>query len=224
MIISLNSYSFCFADWIIWISDKTDIDKIKDVSIVNDSLNNSDIVSNVQVLWTSVLRIMKTVINWILIVFLVYIWVSMIISMWTNEERLSWAKKQVYYALTWLLFINIPDMLLLSVLKWNIDGDWNFVIENSWVTLNSDVSWFTSSWTSVIWNSNFSQFVWGTIISFMEVLIFWIALFMFIIAWIKIIWSRWKRRIYPRLKIQIQLLSYGFSFRCYNGSLQKHSI
>jgi len=44
----------------------------------------------------------------LLVIFMVYTGAMMIISMGSNEEQLSASKRQIWYALVALLFINIP--------------------------------------------------------------------------------------------------------------------
>jgi len=118
----------CF--WaVVDLSNKGDIDKITDVSIVNADLNKQSLVENINLVWASTISIFKTVLNWILVIFVVYIWVSMIISMWTNEDRLSWAKRQFYYSLTWLLFLNVPEMLFNATSRWKLDESWKFILD-----------------------------------------------------------------------------------------------
>lgn len=163
-------------------------------------------VENINLVWASTISIFKTVLNWILVIFVVYIWVSMIISMWTNEDRLSWAKRQFYYSLTWLLFLNVPEMLFNATSRWKLDESWKFILDWAKWNLTSDVAWFTSSGTTFLWSENFAAFVWWSIISFMEVIIFGSALFVFILAWIRVIKSRWKEEDLTEWKFKF---SYG---------------
>jgi uncharacterized membrane protein YoaK (UPF0700 family) len=47
----------------------------------------------------------------ILVIFLVYTGAMMIMSMGSNEEQLSSSKRQIWYAVVAILFINIPGSL-----------------------------------------------------------------------------------------------------------------
>jgi len=201
----------CF--WaVVDLSNKGDIDKITDVSIVNADLNKQSLVENINLVWASTISIFKTVLNWILVIFVVYIWVSMIISMWTNEDRLSGAKRQFYYSLTWLLFLNVPEMLFNATSRWKLDESWKFILDWAKWNLTSDVAWFTSSGTTFLWSENFAAFVWWSIISFMEVIIFGSALFVFILAWIRVIKSRWKEEDLTEWKFKFSYWVAGLVF------------
>lgn len=198
-------WQFCFADWVVWVNNADNIENIKNVSMTNDGLNSEDIVTNVNTFWKNAISIMKTILQWVLIIFLVYIWVMMVISMWTNEEQLSSSKRQLYYALTWLLFINIPE-LLSTVFVRNTDNNNN-------VYINSDVDWFTDAWAGniLVWE-NFWAVVSQNVITFMQVLIFASAILMFILAWIRVISSRWKEENITEWKFKFSYWLAGLFF------------
>jgi len=168
----------CFA-WVTDIAKSDSINKITDVSMTNENLNNASLVENVKILWEGISSILKTALNWILVIFLVYVWVSMIISMWTNEEQLSSSKRQFYYALTGLLFINIPDILLSAITP-------------NPTSASIDPDGFNRNEFTILWNEIFSNVIAGNIISFLEVVIFWSAILMFTVSWLKVIKSRWR--------------------------------
>ena len=46
-----------------------------------------------------------------MVIFMVYTGAMMIMSMGSDEERLSSAKRQIWYAVVALVFINIPESL-----------------------------------------------------------------------------------------------------------------
>jgi len=54
-----------------------------------------DIVTNINTIWFSLLSTVKLILEWILVIFIVYIWIQMIWSMWDDEDTLSKAKKQL---------------------------------------------------------------------------------------------------------------------------------
>jgi hypothetical protein len=58
-----------------------------------------------------ILTIVKRILMGILVIFMVYIGAMMIMSMGSDEEKLSAAKRQLWYALVALVFINIPGTL-----------------------------------------------------------------------------------------------------------------
>lgn len=142
--------------------------------------------------WLAILETIKIILNWILVIFMVYIWATMIMSMWTNDEDLSSAKKQIRYAMIWLVFINIPWTLYNA-----IQTDW-------WsIWWNMSKSGFTSNYFSnAILNWGLSGVV-GNIVSFMEVLLFIVAIFMFVMAWLLLITSRWREEKMTEAKTKL---------------------
>jgi len=117
-------------------------------------------------------------------------------SMGNNEEQLSSAKRQLWYGLVGLVFINIPGTLYESFYN---DG-------------SSSVGWNigNDSFTSASGNSNlfFDFFVFGNtlndqIIWFMEIMIFIAAVFMFVLAGIKVMTSRWREEALTEAKNKI---------------------
>lgn len=163
------------------------IDIPKQTSLSNVSIKyswSSDITWTLNDLWFSILQTVKVILQWLLILFLVYVWVQMIISM--GDDKQLWnAKKQIMYSLIWLLFINIPwtlydafhkDTNSSTSLGWYIgktafessDNDNNIFINyfSFWETFNDNILWF------------------------LKVLIFGIAVFMITYAWIEIMTSR----------------------------------
>lgn len=153
---------------------------------------------SVENIWISLLTTVKLIFEWVMIIYIVYAWVQMILSMWSNEEDLSQSKKSLRYSLIWIVFINIP---------W---GLYNAFKQDNYWTIDWDVSY--SSWVSTPWTStdnilvNFFNF-WETlnwdIIWFIEVAISAIAIIFIILAWIDIIRSRWKEDEFQKAKTKI---------------------
>jgi len=56
----------------------------------------------------NILVIIKRIIMGLLVVFMVYTGAMMIMSMGSDEEQLSASKRQIWYSLVALVFINIP--------------------------------------------------------------------------------------------------------------------
>ena len=158
-------------------------------NITDHSFNNikasGDIPNDIEDLWFKILTIVKYVVSWVLVIFIVYIWIQMIISMWSDEEKLSTAKRQIYYTLMWLVFINIPGTIynIFVSTKWTLDG------------------WINWTWSSQVAQESVNIFIntfefdrsinWGLIL-FIETAMFAIAIFMIVIAGIKIMTSRWR--------------------------------
>ncbi len=176
------SIGISYQQWFAWM-----IPMVSDPNITNVSIDHSwssDIAGTINDVWFSLLQIVKVVLQWILIVFMVYVWVQMIISM--GDDKQLWdAKKQIMYSLIGLLFINIP---------WNLYEAFH---KDSNSTVNID--WSITSGTFVSPDNTNNIFInffsfWETfntsILWFLKVLIFGIAVFMITYAGIEIMTAR----------------------------------
>jgi len=83
------------------------INKITDQSIKSIQTDWT-ISDNIKDTWYKLLTIVKTIVSWLLVIFIVYIWIQMILSMWSDEDKLTKSKTQLWYTLMALIFINIP--------------------------------------------------------------------------------------------------------------------
>lgn len=130
----------------------------------------------------NLLRSLKYVFMWVFVIFMVYNGIQMILSMGADDDALSKSKRQIWYGMLGLLFINIPGEIYNAFNK-----------ENPW-----SVGWSTSWWmwdnppTNSGWNLFVDMFsFWYTIndniIWFLKVLIAIIAVAAIIMAAIKII-------------------------------------
>ncbi len=158
-------------------------DAIRPVSLNIGSSGN--VIMDASNIGFRVLTIVKRVIMGLLVIFTVYIGAMMIMSMGSDEEQLSSAKRQIWYALVALLFINIPGTLYESFYK---DGT---------TSVGSAVSGtaFENASTESTGNLFFDFFVFSyslnnQIVVFLEVMIFLAAVFMITLAGIKLITSR----------------------------------
>ena len=179
---------------ILWMVDVSAwIDWLKNIqwaeNITNHSLKNIaaswNISNDIETVWFSILTLVKYILSWLLVIFLVYAWVQMILSMWNDEDKLSTSKRQLWYTLVWLVFINIPWTIYKSFVsdKWQLDGS----IQWTWSSQISDQN------QNIFINTElFNQTLNWWIITFIEAVIFSVAVFMIIMAGIKIMSSRWK--------------------------------
>lgn len=198
LIISLFIFTWVNA----WVNLWGEWESISDVSLKSSKFTQwwGDIVDNVESLWISLLTTVKVIFEWVLIIYIVYIWITFILSMWTNEEDLSKAKRSIRYSMIWLLFINVP---------WTIYNIFNN--ENLWDVGSSPGSW---AWDSSSMDSNILvnmfyfkdilnwEYDWG-IIGFLEVAISAFAIIMIVIEWIKIMTSRWREERVTQAKTRI---------------------
>lgn len=146
---------------------------------------STDVSDNIEIISMSLLSKVKLVLSWVILIFIVYAWAQMVLSMWSNEEQLSSSKRTLWYAVIWFVFINIP-WILFQAIKWNkTNTDW----------------WVWTTWSNDIWNSSTNLFINTSlfqdalnnyIIKFLEVSIWSIAVIILIISWLKILTSRWR--------------------------------
>jgi NADH:ubiquinone oxidoreductase subunit 6 (subunit J) len=120
----------------------------------------------------------------LMVIFMVYTGAMMIMSMGSDEEKLSSAKRQIWYAAVALIFINIPGTLYEAFYK-NGDESVGSKVDNS----------FDDSVASDTGNLFFDVFVFGNTVSnqivlFLEVIIFLAAVFMITLAGINLMTSR----------------------------------
>lgn len=156
---------------------------IRDVSL--NIISSWNAIADVSDTGFRILRIVKRVLMGLMVIYIVYTGAMMIMSMGSDEEQLSSAKRQIWYAAVALIFINIPGTLYEAFYK-----NWN-------TSVGSRVS------TSAFWNNSsestgnlfFDFFVFGNtlnnqIVLFLEIIIFIAAVLMITIAGISLMTSR----------------------------------
>lgn len=164
--------------------------KISEVSIAKKTWSME---TQIWTITSNVFKTLKIAIGWLLVIYIVYAWVMMIISMWDDEKQLSSAKRSIWYAIVWLLFINIPWTLYRSFSDKRTTDDitwsyWDVVtIYNRNIFMNSDYFWTTL----------------GSIITFLEITVVALAIFVFIYNWIKIMVSWWEDKNMSEAKSKI---------------------
>jgi len=166
-----------FARDVITIPGTTEIERVS-----LDERGTGVIAQDIYLLGLSILNIAKRIIMGLFVIFAVYVWVMMIISMGSDEERLSSAKRQIWYFLVALLFINIPGTLYEAFYK---DGS---------TSIGSSI-WSTFDDTNVDTGNIFFDLLVFTstvdvIIVFMQIMIFLAAVVMITIAGIQVMTSR----------------------------------
>jgi len=148
-------------------------------------VGGGDAIANANFVWIEILRIIKRILMWLMVIFMVYTWAMMIMSMWSDEEKLSASKRQIWYSIVALVFINIPESIYRVFIKdwtttvgWNIGID-NFENESTTTSGNLFVDW-VQLWLTVN----------DSIVFFLEIMIFLAAVFMITLAGIKLMTSR----------------------------------
>lgn len=130
--------------------------------------------------WWSLLHTTKVILNWVMLFYLVYLGFMMVMAMWA-DDKLSTTKRQVYYVLISFLFINIP---------WELYGLFSDRVNNDVTSHNA----YQPVANTGNWNMFVNFFNWGTtvedwVIAFIKVLIIWLVILQFMMAWISLISS-----------------------------------
>lgn len=171
-------------------------DEIADVSLNLGTSGNA--IEDISDTWFSILRTVKVITMWLFVIFLVYIGAQMIMSMGSNEEELSSAKRQIWYALIALVFINIPGTLYEAFYK-----DDSTTIGNRVSTGN-----FEDLPTESGGNMFVDMFVFGhtlnsQIVMFLEIIVFMIAIFMITLSGLQLILSHGKEDSMKKAKQKV---------------------
>jgi len=166
-----------------WAINIWDIDTWKITSVTIDKTGNSDIVEAANDLWFSLLKTAKVILQALLVVYIVYVWWKMIMSMWADDWELTKAKSQLWYSLIAIVFINVPWVIYEAITFPN----WNKTI--SWWG-----GWFTDpNARNILLNMDlFKNWFLANIIDAIEVFIFVIAVYVIIMAGIKMMTARWR--------------------------------
>jgi len=187
--------SFFILDTNAWFIDLSAIKDSEITKVTIDKEWDSDIIKNVEDTWFSLLKNVKIVLEWILLIYIVYVWATMVMSMWSDDAKLTKAKTQLRYSLVAIVFINVPWVIYEAITfsNWNknIDwwGWWSFTDPNSRnILLNMDL---------------FREWILANIISAIEVFIFIIAIYVIVMAGIKMMTSRWRDEKVKEVKEKI---------------------
>ncbi len=158
-------------------------DDIRDVSLNVWSSGNA--VNDINSVWFQILSIVKRILMWLMVIYMVYTGAMMIMSMGSDEEQLSSAKRQIWYAIIALVFINIPGSIYRVFYRNGDVSVWWQVSIDGFENGNSDAS-----------SNIFVDFVQlgttlnNSIVFFLEMMIFLAAVFMITLAGIKLMTSR----------------------------------
>lgn len=169
---------------------------IRQVSLTTPVGN--DISSSISYVWFSILDTAKRILMGLMVIFIVYIGIQMIISMGSDEEKLSAAKRQLWYMMVALVLINIPWAIFNAFYRGTSSatvggsvGGWAFEDGSS------------SSSGNIFFNYGVFESVTTNIIFFLEVMIFAAAIFMITLTGIQLLVSRWKEERVTEAKNKI---------------------
>lgn len=182
--------------------DFTKIDNSDKITSSTNVLNSTvivgeDPIQTIENASISILTTIKTIISWLLVIYVVYAGIQMILSLWTDEDLLSSGKRQLWYTIIAFVFINIP---------WAIFNSFNST-SNTTVDTRTTYSWWFKT-PGQEWNLFYDAFsLWNTlnndIIGFIEILISFIAILVIIIAASQMILSRWEEEVIKESKGKI---------------------
>lgn len=180
-------------------------DEIERVSI--DTVSGGNAVYNINILGFEILTIIKRFMMGLLVIYAVYAGAMMIMSMGSDEERLSSAKRQLWYFLVAFVFINIPISLFRA---FNVDSD-----TSVGASVSTDA--FEQASTDTTGNLFFDFTVFAhtlnnQIIFFLEVMIFIAAVFMITMAGINVMTSRGREDKMKEAKNKIVYTILGLVF------------
>lgn len=111
--------------------------------------------------WLNAIETIVRIFQFVLIILVVYAGFQMVMSMWTDDSKLSNAKRTLWYSIVWLIFITFPIQIYNAFFS---SKDSNYFI-------NLDI------FKSVLIN----------IQTAIQILIWWIAVFILVYEWIKMI-------------------------------------
>ncbi len=170
-----------------WVFASTNIQIPWSSTIQKNSIQyntTTDLKSTINYTWFKILTIFKVILEWLFMIFIVYAWGQMIMSMWDNDEQLSSSKRQIWYALIALIFINIPWSLYEAFHKntyWKID--W---VINKWSFTSSSLDWNIFINPFNFWYTFEDNIIW-----FFKIAIYASAIIMFMVAAYKIMMAKW---------------------------------
>jgi NADH:ubiquinone oxidoreductase subunit 6 (subunit J) len=147
----------------------------------------------------SILTTIKTILSWLMVIYIVYAGAQMIMSMWTDEDSLSSWKRQLWYTVVAFVFINIPGALFNAFnSNSSINVTTNDASSSSWFKTpgeNQSNLFFDAAW---LWNT----LNWD-IIGFIEIIISFIAILVIIVAATQMIISKWDEEVIKESKGKI---------------------
>lgn len=132
--------------------------------------------------WWNILHTTKVILSWVMLFYLVYLGFIMVMAMWA-DDKLSSAKRQIYYVLISFLFINVP---------WELYNLFSGKVNNDLTSRNT----YQPVANTGNWNIFVNFFNWWTtvedwVIAFIKVLVIWLVILQFMMAWISLISSAW---------------------------------
>jgi len=193
--------NFAYA-WLDMWNSIWDINSIKNVS--NNEIWSWDALSRIKTWWTNVLHTIKVIFSWVILAYLVFLGFQMIMAMWA-EDKLTTAKRQIYYTLIAFLFINVPGALY-DTFWWKTVSD---VTDKNASYTNVKMEWTSNTIVNFdIWNST----VENGVINFIKIIVVALVIMQFMMAWIWLISSAWNDEKRKKARTRFLNWIYGLIF------------
>ena len=113
-------------------------------------------------IWYKILNWARLVFSGVLIILIIYAWAQMVMSTGTDDDQLGKSRRAILYSIVGLIFINFPLEIYQSLYAENKGS--NLFIYQEWFKL-------------LLWR----------ILTAIEILIWWLAVFLIVLEWIKLI-------------------------------------
>lgn len=164
---------------------------------VSIDAKTGDIEYQLRTTTENILKTIKVILWWLLVIYMVYTGIMMVMSMGSDEGQLSESKRSLWYALIGLFFINMPGSILKAF-------SWQRLQSSTW---NSD---FTEVTRDYSWNIfvNFTEFtlrtgvLWNLVI-FLQITVVALAVFMIVFSGIKMMMAGWDEEKVSNTKSKI---------------------
>ena len=177
-----------FAENIKWFND------IKNVNNEEKTLKDT-----IESTWWKIIDWVRYIFSAVLITLIIYSWVRMVMSMWTDDDSLSKAKRSFRYALIWILWVSIFILVLewIKLITWARNNDNAFDKSKwkiKWVVLALIFLWFIELWKSFLWSWSIDELstnIFSQVANLALYISAPIALFFLTLAWYYYIFSNW---------------------------------
>lgn len=142
---------------------------LEEVSITPPAQATADVgIDSARSIGGMALSIARIIIWGCALIYIVLVWANMIIHS-DSEDMIAKQKKQILYIIIGFMFLNVPTLIYDVFLGAN-EGAWN---------IDTAVVWSTANWSSPFWSDARLGSTVGSIIAFLRVVVFGVAVVMF---------------------------------------------
>ena len=137
--------------------------------------------------WYKILNWARLVFSGILIILIIYAWAQMVMSTGTDDDQLWKSRRAILYSIVGLIFINFPLEIYQSLYAENKGS--NLFIYQEWFKL-------------LLWR----------ILTAIEILIWWLAVFLIVLEWIKLIANGWDEESFTKARKRLVWVVWALIF------------